>query len=185
VELQERYYRFRRGLADNETRRLIELVEMHINMALIQNERIAEDRAEINSPSYRPENRAAFVALFADIHFFLVAADDIRKCVDRLNPRLNGELKTVMKKYRFFFDAVQEMRDHHEHVDERLDGDELYSGKDLVDWTYGMCGSSVKVGPPARQLLLRFYDDAERALENWRTGQPTPPISQQTASNSP
>jgi hypothetical protein len=163
-ELLERYSRFRHAAKDHETERLIEAVQMNINTALIQCERIAQGQHLIRS--LPRADRVAFLTLFADIHFFVIVADDIGKCVDKLQLRLNsGELKQIMKKYRYFFDAVKEMRNHHEHLHERIHDENLYYGKGLEDdWTFEMCGSCLKVGPAAEPRLLGLYEAIYEAL---------------------
>jgi hypothetical protein len=165
-ELLETYSRFRNQVADHETARLIEAVQMNINTALIQCGRIAEGQQFIRSQPRA--DRVAFLTLFADIHFFVIVADDIRKCLDKLRLRLNGaHLKPITKKYKYFFDAVKEMRNHHEHLDERIHDENLYYGKGLEDdWTFEMCGSSLKVGPAAEPTLFGLHEAIYKALDS-------------------
>jgi hypothetical protein len=139
---------------------------MNVNTALIQCERIAQGQQLIRS--LPRADRVAFLTLFADIHFFVIVADDIERCVDKLRLRLNsGELKQILKKYRYFFDAVREMRNHHEHLDERIHCENLYYGKGLEDdWTFEMCGSYLKVGPAAEPRLIGLYEAVYEALES-------------------
>lgn len=162
-QLLEKYSRFRRAAADHETYRLIQMVEININTALLQCQRISEDYTFL---SRQPAaNRGAFLTLFADIHFFVVATDDIRKCLETLRARLGGDLKQISKQYRTFFKAVTDMRDHHEHLDEKIDASDLYYGKALLDdWTFEMCGFSLKVGPAVEERLLSLYEAIDKAL---------------------
>jgi hypothetical protein len=156
---------------------LIYLLERHINMALLASQRIAEDDAALSIPrATAGPDPFAFFSLYADIHFYLVAVDNVRKVLDRLNTHinktLNKTLKDVLKPYHHFLKCAKSVRDHHEHSDQRVgalgakgtrDRDMAYQGLD--GWNYQVLGESIKVGPPAAQVLINLYADVEKDLK--------------------
>ena len=156
---------------------LVYLLERYINMALLALQRIMEDNAALDIPRATPgPDPFAFFSLFADIHFYLVAVDNVRKVLERLSTHLDKTLRKtlndVLKPYRHFLNCAQSIRDHLEHSDERVgargkkgkrDLDMTYQGLD--GWKYQVLGESIKVGPPAARVLIRLYSDLEKALK--------------------
>ena len=167
MERLARYSKFQLTEKRKDVCRLIELVEINFNMALLQAQRIAEDKEATDFPRATPGlDSVAIFNLFADIHFFLVSADNVRKALDKLNRRFDGALNHVLKKYKFFFEPVRAIRGYHEHLEQRITGQPFYAGKALKeDWTYEMCGASLKVGPATARLLIRMYRAVEEALK--------------------
>ncbi len=90
--------------------RLIENIAISVNMALLQSQRILEDNASLELPRVNPgPDQVLFLILFADIHFYLVSVDNIRKSIDRLDKALEGRLTDLKNSYREFFDSIQEL----------------------------------------------------------------------------
>ena len=166
MEKLTKYQKYIFRITDRNLSRLIENIEININMALLQSERILEDNASIDLPRVTPgPDQVLFLKLFSDIHFYLVSVDNARKSIDRLNEVLNGNLDEIKSTYEEFFNSTNAARRCQEHLDQRIESGE-YFGKSLYDnWVYEICGNSVIIGPPAAKKLIELYRSIDTILE--------------------
>jgi hypothetical protein len=167
MEKLDSYQKYLFRVEERELSRLIENIETSVNMALLQSQRILEDNASFELPRVNPgPDQVLFLMLFADIHFYLVSVDNIRKSIDRLDKALKGRLADLKNSYREFFDSANRVRRHQEHLDERIQAGK-YHGKALYDnWMYEVCGDSVIIGPPAARNLIDLYRIIDERLES-------------------
>lgn len=167
MEKLNTYKKYLARIEDRNLSRLIKNIEISLNMALLQSERIVEDNTAIDLPRVSPgPDPVLFLKLFADIHFLLVSIDNIRKSFDRLNKALFGKLEEIKKEYKTFFEKANAVRCCQEHLDERINSGKYY-GKSLHDdWSYEICGDTVIIGPPAAKKLVELYRTLDIMLEN-------------------
>ncbi|MFH1672302.1 MAG: hypothetical protein ABIF87_02585, partial [Pseudomonadota bacterium] len=139
MEKLNSYQKYASRIENRIISRLIENIEVGVNMALIQSERILADNAAIEMPRVSPAPDAfLYLKLFADIHFYLVSVANIRKSIGKLDKALGNKLDDINKDYGDFFDAAKAVRNSQEHLDERIESGKYY-GKSLneEDWVYG------------------------------------------------
>jgi len=179
MELLDSYLKFRvRAKALGEqgliAARLIDQLQDNFNITFLTAQRVVEDEAAIHLPRVTPGvDGFTQLKLFADVHFYLVAIANIWKAFTALDGHLNQWLQKSLKKdthpYRHFFECADRMRDHFEHLSERVGSSKdkpvfTYRGLDN-NWNFKMCGETVMVGPPAVRDLARMYRKLETALE--------------------
>jgi len=179
VELLDSYIKFRvRAKALGEkgliAARLIDQLQDNFNITFLVAQRVVEDEAATHLPRVTPGvDRFTQLKLFADVHFYLVATANIWKAFTALDGHLDQWLKKSLRKdvrpYRHFFECADRMRDHFEHLSERvgsLKDKPVFTDRGLDDnWNFEMCGETVKVGPPAVRDLARMYRKLETTLE--------------------
>ncbi len=167
MEKLTKYQKYIFRIDDRNLSRQIENIEININMALLQSERILEDNASIDLPRVSPgPDQALFLKLFSDIHFYLVSVDNIRKSIDRLDKTLDGKLEEIKSYYEDFFNSANAVRRCQEHLDQRIESGE-YFGKALYDnWVYEICGNSVVIGPLAARKLIELYRSLDVIIES-------------------
>ncbi len=166
MEKLNSYQKYTFRVENRNMSRLIENVEIGINMALIQSERIVAGNASIELPRVSPgPDTFLFLKLFTDIHFYLVSVANIKKFIGKLNRALDDTLDDINKDYRNFFDTAKAVRNCQEHLDERIESGKYY-GKSLYDdWVYEICGKTVVIGPPAAKILIQLYRELDLKLE--------------------
>jgi hypothetical protein len=178
VELLDSYFTFRiRAKALGEqgliAARLIDQLRDNFNITFLVAQRVVEDEAATFLPRVTPGvDRFAQLKLFADVHFYLVSTANIWKALTTLDAHLDKWLKKSLKKdvrpYRHFFECADKMRDHFEHLSERVEllkNKPVFTSWSLDNWNFKMCGETVVVGPPAVQALVKIYRKLENGLE--------------------
>ena len=166
MEKLNRYQKYTFRVENRKISRLIDNIEIGVNMALIQSERIVADKAAIELPKVSPgSDTFLFLKMFADIHFYLVSVANIKKAIDKLDGIIGNKLVDINEDYGDFFKSAKAVRNCQEHLDERIESEKYY-GKSLYDdWLYEICGKTVVIGPPADKILKKLYRELDLKLE--------------------
>jgi hypothetical protein len=132
--------------------------EQYVNGAIIQWERIQKVKKEFLAPATRV-NPFLVQTLFMDIHFYFICHDKVQNLFEKIaSMEGDQELTRLWEKSKPIFRPYNNVRNHLEHIDERINNKSLSDFGNLRNDIYTFGPEQVDIGPLNLKILTEAYE---------------------------
>jgi hypothetical protein len=112
-------------------------------------------------------DRFLLQTLFLDIHFYFICYDKAQNLFKIIvNIDGNQELKNLWEKFKPLFKPYNNVRNHLEHIEERIRNTSLSDFGNLRDNIYTFGGEQFDIGPSSLKVLTDVYESINTHLSS-------------------